>query len=249
MGKFLQLRELTSMERFKNVLSAVEDARMHELLRGFDGVCRHHSIPYVIEAGTLIGSMLHHDRIPWDDDADVYVRMEDRTRLLNALQRNAFKTGPGAGKYSKVWSMSDPRVANHKAWNWPFVDIGWLVGNETHMWEARSADQRFRRNVYPKEWLFPAVLRPFGALMLSAPRNSQRFLEYRFGHNWSQDCVLTTWNHKLEQWRHQIPDRHAHMRCDVLNVNVVHRVLFKNGTTLEWLVNPHTGERGKQRFF
>ena len=235
------------MERFTNVLSAAEDARIHGLLHYFDETTRRHGIDYVLDGGTLIGSMLHHDRIPWDDDADVYVRSVDRKKLVHALHRNGFVVGTN-GRYSKLWSVSFPRVTNHRPWNWPFLDIGWLVQNATHSWEDRSVEKRYQRHVYPSEWLFPSVRRPFGTLMLSAPRQSERVLEYRFGRGWSGMCVVNHWNHKLETWRYNDPYENTRLPCDRLNVNVVRRVAFANGTYLEWLINHRTGSTGARRF-
>ena len=236
------------MERFKNVLSVTDDARINVLLNHFDQICRRYGIEYMMDGGALVGSMLHHDRIPWDDDIDVYVRLTDRRRLTQKLQRNGFVVGSN-GKYSKLWSVTFPHIANNRQWNWPFIDIGWLVQNATHSWEQRSVEKRYMRHVYPSGWLFPPVLRPFGELVLSAPRQSERVLEYRFGHDWSRMCVVNHWNHKLENWRYNNSHENTRLLCDILNVNLVHRVSFKNGTSFEWLVNHRTGYRGVVREF
>lgn len=236
------------MERFRNVLSVEDDARVVALLRHLDDACRRHDVDYVMDGGTLVGSMNHHGRIPWDDDVDVYVRAHDRRRLTRALQRNGFVVGSN-GRYSKLWSVAFPRVDNRRPWNWPFVDIGWLVQNKTHSWEDRSVEARYRRNVYPTTWLFPSVRRPFGPLVLRAPRRSDLVLEHRFGRDWARTCVVNHWNHRTETWRYADAAENTRRPCGELDVDLVQRATYDNGTAVEWLANPRTGAVGPRRRF
>ena len=185
--------------RFAPLWRATDVDRLHQLIRHFVRTCAYLSIDYLMDGGTLVGSMMHHGRIPWDDDFDVYVRKEDAPRLLQALSRPPY-VARSIGTYAKLWSTNPPRVDNHRDWNWPFVDIGWLLSNETHAWEERSLDPRYARNVYPKEWLFPSVPRPFDGFTLSAPRDAEAFLRHRFGSAWRERCVRNHWDHALERW-------------------------------------------------
>src|SRR6218665_2112097 len=45
------------------------------------------NLTYFIYGGTLIGSLRHHNRIPWDDDVDVIMRADDRPRIRKLLAR------------------------------------------------------------------------------------------------------------------------------------------------------------------
>lgn len=233
------------MERFKNVLDPSEVVRVDSLLLHIDETCRRHNIDYVLDGGSLIGSMLHHDRIPWDDDFDIYIRSQDRPRATRVLHKNGFVVSSN-GHYSKLWTNYFPRVANNRPWNWPFVDIGWLNQNETHMWEHRVAEQKYKHHIYRKEWLFPSVRRPFGNLVMSAPRDAESLLNHRFGKKWSRVCVLNHWDHKLEKWRYErYPNENTYVPCNHLDVNIVQRVYLSNGISMEWLVNPfHDDFRG-----
>ena len=232
------------MNRFENVLDTYQTARVNQLLSYFDTTMRHHGIDYVMDGGTLIGSMLHHDRIPWDDDFDVYIRTEDREQVMNALHRR--KMGyvvTSNGLYSKLWSSRIPHVANHRPWNWPFLDIAWLSHNATHMWEERSKEHRYSRNVYNKSWLFPSVRRPFGPHILSAPRRAEAFLNYRFGTRWSSICVANHWNHILETWRYlDATGENTRVLCREVGVPLVRRSVYANGTSVEWLDTNRIGQ-------
>lgn len=55
---------------------------LNTLLQEFDRVCRLLDIPYVLFAGTLLGSVRHQGFIPWDDDLDVMMLRSDYERFL-----------------------------------------------------------------------------------------------------------------------------------------------------------------------
>lgn len=59
-----------------------------EILAEFDRVCRKNNIRYTIAFGTLLGAVRHKGFIPWDDDVDVIVPIEDYLRLDKAMEED-----------------------------------------------------------------------------------------------------------------------------------------------------------------
>ena len=202
------------MDRYKFGVGFSE-RNINHLLAHVDRSLRRHNITYMIDGGTLIGSMLHHGRIPWDDDFDIYIRAEDKDRAIDALTERATISGnkpvitidseyeiamAAHDSYMKIWSKKIPHVKNNRKHSWPFVDIGLLEHNATHAWEKRIFDEeKYAGHIYPLSILYPTVRRPFGELTLSAPQHSEEFLNLRFGTFWREKCVIANYDHRLEK--------------------------------------------------
>lgn len=59
--------------------------RMLYILQEIDKVCRRHHISYILDGGSLIGAVRHGGFIPWDDDLDIAIMLDDYDRLKKYL--------------------------------------------------------------------------------------------------------------------------------------------------------------------
>lgn len=63
-------------------ISIEEQKRIQlEMLVEIDAFCRTHNIKYMLAFGTLLGAVRHKGYIPWDDDVDISMPLEDMLRF------------------------------------------------------------------------------------------------------------------------------------------------------------------------
>lgn len=189
---------------FKDVLSYEESSKAKGLLLEFHKVMERNNIDYIIDGGTLIGAMLHQQRIPWDDDMDVYIYKWQLDRLSTVLKKtNLQLVSSYDGLYYKVYCKCHQKVKNNRHWNWPFIDIGLIESDiNNNAWEVRSKDPKYKNHRYKENWLFPARDIWYEGVRLRGPNNPEAFLDHRFGKDWDKKCVYNNWDHKLEKVRY-----------------------------------------------
>ena len=76
--------EHQSRESDKNLgrpVNYVNYRKFRRLLGFMVNVMERYNITYILSDGTLLGSYLYHDMLPWDDDIDIRVAYRDYAKL------------------------------------------------------------------------------------------------------------------------------------------------------------------------
>lgn len=99
-------KEITLEERKKIQL---------EMLIEIDAFCRAHNIKYMLAFGTLLGAIRHKGYIPWDDDVDISMPLDDMLRFKKEFKSEKLK-------YCDVdtesyYDQSFPRISDKRTYN------------------------------------------------------------------------------------------------------------------------------------
>lgn len=90
-------------------------ARELKCLIFLDKICRQNNLRYSLAYGTLLGAIRHKGFIPWDDDADVMMPIEDYKKLVDIFESgkikdssfNFFNPGLNSKYYYTVSRLAD----------------------------------------------------------------------------------------------------------------------------------------------
>ncbi|GAA31172.1 hypothetical protein CSKR_103575 [Clonorchis sinensis] len=173
---------------------------------------------FILNAGTLHGSLRHHDFIPYDEDVDVCVDKEVLPKIITLFQEYkpeyVFRYGK---RLSKFYTRRIPtqleavdseysRNTSKYPWLYPALDICYYTKNDTHVHEI-LADGQVR--TWARSVFFPLLFRPFGFRWYPTPFNSIRYLRTLVAQG--PNCIRVEWDHVTESER-----KRSSIPCKVL---------------------------------
>ena len=190
-----------------NSFKATETSHLEKLLSLVDQASSMNTnddnhLDYWMTAGSMIGSLVHHSRIPWDDDVDIYVRAEHEDALLKNVQSLGLavsnKSFGGIKKRTvKIYDPTLPSISHNNEHSYPFIDLFPVdCSDGLNCIETRSAEKYST----PIESIFPLKRRPFGRMSMPFPAKVRSIVENRYGSNFKQMCRKGAYNHKKERF-------------------------------------------------
>jgi hypothetical protein len=185
---------------FRPHLPASNARAMEEILLKVDQAAASVNAVYWMTAGSAIGALLHHGRIPWDDDIDIYVPRENFKTFLRVLEKSSsltsYESAPGL-----VWKVFERNATKipKKKWGWPNIDVFPVDCNATVCVE-QPLMSRTEEIVMDTDMIFPLKRRPFGRISPPFPSNLRGLVEKRYGQRFGDKCVRGGYDHSKERF-------------------------------------------------
>ena len=80
--------DVSNAPKAKGILRQVQELNL-EVLSEVDRICRKHKLSYWLDFGTLLGAMRHQGFIPWDDDIDIGMPIDDFKKFCEIVEDEA----------------------------------------------------------------------------------------------------------------------------------------------------------------
>jgi hypothetical protein len=174
---------------------------MEDILRKMDQAAASVNSVYWMTAGSAIGGLLHHGRIPWDDDIDVYVPSDHFNTFLRVLADESSSLTSYESFPERVWKVFERNATKigKYAWGWPNIDVFPVYCNATVCVEKPLLNRK-GEIVMDADMIFPLKRRPFGRLSLPFPSNLRGLVEKRYGQHFGDTCVRGGYDHSKERF-------------------------------------------------
>ena len=143
---------------------------LYEILRRFDAAAG--PIPYSIACGTALGAVRRGGLIPWDFDADIFIRPADFEAIVGKLA-GVLRIKEAGGAYKLL----------HPSADFPSLDVYILeFDRKANVWSPRFPK---RPNFYlDADQIFFRDRVRFGPLRLPLFAHPERFLDRYYGPQW-----------------------------------------------------------------
>lgn len=159
----------------KNVLN------LYQLMKDVHEIFEKHHLTYWIESGTLLGAVRHKGLIPWDDDLDISIRLEDSLafqKLIPALKKLGYEVDEAYFGF-KIYLIQNKKDRLHNI----CCDIFLTVQDGDKIIYHSPGVRKFWPYHTEKNDLFPLKKYKFGEIEVWGPKTPEPNLTMQYG-NW-----------------------------------------------------------------
>ncbi len=186
----------------------LEGKRREEAYRMLHQVCRileEENIPYVLEAGTLLGIVRENRLLPWDNDVDLTISAQHAENLLRVRKR-FWKAGYVSKLRKYKWDIADikkgsPRILKIQTRKLFFFKKDSLLDifikykfDEEYLWIVDDKNPVLKK--CPAAYYDQKTTYSFDGAYFYVPRNYKEYLAYHYGDEWK--TPIKEWNFRLD---------------------------------------------------
>ncbi len=201
------------------------------LLKAFIKVCQEHELKYYAFFGTLLGIMRNEGYLPWDDDVDIAMPIEDYRKLCSHKEwfdENEYTLqtpiDPGNTSFAKLRKngttafrndfITELKAGGHHGICIDIIPLEELPGMNCFNTPSMKSIEK-REAAYPKDWFEPAKTAAFEGLEICIPANARKVLSETYG-SWAwpagaRESYPTYWFFDTEKSYETYVDRYTGM--------------------------------------
>ena len=171
--------------------------KLYYIMKNFDEVTREKNFEYIACAGTLLGAIRHGKIIPWDDDLDVIVDIDNIDDLTNKIFPELFKRNL---TIERGVLTNNYRILI-KGTRYPYMDIFFYVKKGKYF----VPKSMYYSLMYPKEkklplkMIFPTKRYKLGDIEISGVNNAEKYLKKIYSPKVMEEIAGTFFNHSTYQ--------------------------------------------------
>ena len=186
---------INSENEYLKPLKKPLQVQMKNFFRKVIYILNENEIEYVIFFGTLLGKCRHNDIIPWDDDLDICIQINEIPKLREIRWEKYGLRFIKNRRFFKIYDINNKNIDNRK-FSWPFLDL--FKYENVNNKNIRIYD--VHKNLYiSKSDLYPIKNTDFLGIKTNIPNRPKEILDITYEKNWETECVSPDWDHTIEK--------------------------------------------------
>ncbi len=177
----------------------------YEILHKLGQILKNEGVPYILEAGTLLGVIRENRLLPWDNDVDITITSEWASSLLkirSLLHQQGFRTKMRYYKQDMgTLYKNTPRILKIQTRKCYFfkgeslVDIFIKYKNgDQYFWAVDDKNPVIKQ--CPDYFYDEQITYTFDGQEFLVPKEFESYLEYHYGKNWR--TPIKKWDFRMD---------------------------------------------------